>query len=239
GLAAISSVPLVDLESRLRALVKRELLIVDVDPRRPARGQYGVVHALIREVAYGTLAKRERKSRHLAAARFFEALGSEEHAGALAGHYLAAHTSSPEGPEADALAGQARIALPAAALRAAALGSHEQAVTFLEQARTVTTQPAEQADLLELAGVSAASSGHHATATALLERARVLRTEIGDRRAAAGTMTLLARAMINGRQTEQALDMLETAVPTFADLAPDPNLVGLEAQFARAAFLRD
>jgi class 3 adenylate cyclase/tetratricopeptide (TPR) repeat protein len=239
GLAAISSVPLVDLESRLRALVKRELLIVDVDPRSPERGQYGFVQALIREVAYGTLAKRERKSRHLAAARFFEALGSEELAGALAGHYLAAHTSSPEGPEADALAGQARIALRAAALRAAALGSHEQAVTFLEQARTVTTQPAEQADLLELAGVSATASGHHANAKSFLERALVLRTEIGDRRAAAGTMTLLARAMINGRQTEQALDMLETAVPTFADLAPDPNLVGLEAQFARAAFLRD
>jgi tetratricopeptide (TPR) repeat protein len=239
GLSAISSVPEADLEARLRGLVKRELLIVDVDQRSPERGQYGFVQALIREVAYGTLARRERKSRHLAAARFFESLGSEELAGALAGHYLAAHDSSPEGPEADALAGQARIALRAAATRAATLGSHEQAVTFLEQALTVATEPSEQADLLELAGVSATASGHHANAKAFLERALALRTQIGDRRAAAGTMAMLARSMINGRLTEQALEMLEVAVPTFADLAPDPNVVALEAQYARAAFLRD
>ena len=45
---------------------------------------YGFVQALIREVAYGTLAKRDRRSRHLAAARFFESLGEDELAGALA-----------------------------------------------------------------------------------------------------------------------------------------------------------
>jgi class 3 adenylate cyclase/tetratricopeptide (TPR) repeat protein len=239
GLSAVSSIPEAELEPRLRGLVKRELLVVDVDPRSPERGQYGFVQALIREVAYGTLAKRERKSRHLAAARFFEALGSEELAGALAGHYLAAHANSPDGPEADALAGQARIALRAAATRAAALGSHEQAVTFLEQALTVATEPAEQADLLELAGVSASVAGHYAAAESFLDRALVHRTEIGDRVAAARTMTELARSMLTGRQAERVLAMLDAAVPTFADLAPDPGFVGLEAQHARAAFLRD
>ncbi|MBF6606627.1 MAG: AAA family ATPase [Chloroflexi bacterium] len=239
GLAAISSVPEAELEQRLRALVKRELLVLDVDPRSPERGQYGFVQALIREVAYGTLARRERKSRHLAAARFFEALGSEELAGALAGHYLAAHASSPDGPEADALAGQARIALRAAAGRAAALGSHEQAVTFLEQALTVAVDPVERADLLELAGVSATSAGHHAAAESFLDRALVHRKEAGDRVATARTTTELARSLLSGRQSERALRILESAVPEFADLAPDPAFVGLEAQFARACFLRD
>ncbi len=239
GLAAISSVPEADLEPRLRALVKRELLVLDVDPRSPERGRYGFVQALIREVAYGTLARRERKSRHLAAARFFEALGSEELAGALAGHYLAAHASSPDGPEADALAGQARIALRAAAGRAAALGSHEQAVTFLEQALTVATDPVERADLLELAGVSATAAGHHAAAETFLDRALVHRKEAGDRVATARTTTELARSLLSGRQSERALQILEASVPGFADLAPDPAFVGLEAQFARACFLRD
>ena len=239
GLLAISSVPEGELEPRLRALVKRELLVVDVDARSPERGQYGFVQALIREVAYGTLAKRERRSRHLAAARFFESLGSEELAGALAGHYLAAHANSPDGPEAEALAGQARIALRAAATRAAALGSHEQAVTFLEQALTVATDPAERADLLELAGISATAAGHHAAAEAFLDRALVHRTEVGDRVSTVRTTMELARALLTGRQSEQALAMLEVAVPKFADLAPDPTLVGLEAQFARACFLRD
>ena len=100
-----------ELEPRLRALVRRELLTLEADPRSPERGQYAFVQALIREVAYNTLAKKDRKTRHLAAARFFEALGSDELAGALAGHYLAAQANAAEGPEADALAAQARIAL--------------------------------------------------------------------------------------------------------------------------------
>ena len=70
--------------------VDSELLDQEVDPRSPERGQYAFVQALIREVAYGTLAKRDRRSRHLAAARYFESLGEDELAGALAAHYLAA-----------------------------------------------------------------------------------------------------------------------------------------------------
>jgi hypothetical protein len=43
---------------------------------------------LVREVAYSTLAKRDRRVRHLAAARFYESLGDEESAGVLAMHYV-------------------------------------------------------------------------------------------------------------------------------------------------------
>ena len=239
GLAAISSIPEAELEPRLRALVKRELLVLDADPRSPERGQYGFVQALIREVAYGTLAKRERKSRHLAAARFFEALGSEELAGALAGHYLAAHANSSDGPEAEALAAQARIALRAAAARAAVLGSHEQAVTFLEQALTVASEPAERADLLERAGIAAAVAGHYAGAESFLDAALVHRNEVGDRITTTRTTTELARALLAGRQSERALAVLEEAATEFADTAPDPTYVALQAQLARAYFLRN
>jgi len=106
GLSAVSGVTEADLEPRLHGLVRRELLMLQADPRSPERGQYAFVQALIREVAYNTLAKRDRKSRHLAAARFFEGLGTDELAGALAGHYLAAHENATEGPEAEALAAQ-------------------------------------------------------------------------------------------------------------------------------------
>ena len=145
GVAAVAGIDVPLVEPRLAALVRRELLTLDVNPRSPERGQYAFVQALIREVAYNTLARKDRKTRHLAAARFFESLGSDELAGALAGHYLAAHANATDGPEAEALAGQARIALRAAAERAAGLGSNEQAVMFLEQALSVTTDPAERA----------------------------------------------------------------------------------------------
>jgi len=239
GLAAISGLAEPELEPRLRALVRRELLTLEADPRSPERGQYGFVQALIREVAYNTLARADRKVRHLAAARFFEGLGTDELAGGLAGHYLAAHANSAAGPEAEALAGQARIALRAAATRAASLGSHEQAISFLQEALTVTTDPAERADLLDLAGHSATAGGHHADAEAFLERALAHRAEIGDRIATARTTTNLGRALLASRRSERALELLATAHAEFADLSLDPAFVALEAQLARAYFLRD
>ncbi|HEV7200286.1 MAG TPA: adenylate/guanylate cyclase domain-containing protein, partial [Candidatus Limnocylindria bacterium] len=97
-------------EPGLDRLVQRELLIRDDDPRSPERGQYRFVQAVVREVAYETLSKADRRNRHLAAARYYEALGDDELAGVLASHYLEALRSTPAGPEADALAAQARIA---------------------------------------------------------------------------------------------------------------------------------
>src|SRR5207253_7048160 len=91
GLAAVGGLPESALEPRLNALTRSELLRREGDPLSPERGQYGFVQALVREVAYNTLSKKDRKIRHLAAARFFESLGTDEIAGALAGHYLAAH----------------------------------------------------------------------------------------------------------------------------------------------------
>ncbi len=95
SLAAVSGMPPDEIEAPLRDLVRREVLDLEIDPRSPERGQYGFVQSLIREVAYGTLARRERRSRHLAAARYYEQLGDDELAGVLASHYLAAHEASP------------------------------------------------------------------------------------------------------------------------------------------------
>jgi class 3 adenylate cyclase/tetratricopeptide (TPR) repeat protein len=171
ALAALAEVPVADLDVRLTGLVRRELLHHELDPRSPERGQYGFVQALIREVAYNTLARKDRKKLHIAAARYFEALGSDEIAGALASHYLAAFANAGEDAEADALQGQARIALKAAASRAAALGGYDQAVAFYEQAVSVTGEPADQADLLERASAAARIAGHWQHAEELIRRA--------------------------------------------------------------------
>src|SRR2546430_9609795 len=90
-------------------------------PRSPERGQYAFVQALIREVAYNTLARRDRKTRHLAAARYFESLATDELAAGLAQHYLAAQRLAADEAEASALAAQTRIALRGAADRATVL----------------------------------------------------------------------------------------------------------------------
>ena len=238
GLAAINGAVPAELEPRLLALVRRELLTLEADPRSPERGQYAFVQALIREVAYNTLAKRDRKVRHLAAARFFEALGTDELAGALAGHYLAAHASATDGPEAEALAVQARIALSAAADRAAALGAHDQSLTFLKQALTVTTDPADEAALLERAGAEASSSARHEEAETLLGRAIELHRARGDRPAVARTIAALGQAMLNTYRSDAALALLEPAAAEFVDLGATREGVSLMNQLSRGFYLR-
>jgi class 3 adenylate cyclase len=239
GVAAVSGMadPAV-LEPRLRALVRRELLVQLLDPRSPERGQFAFVQALIREVAYNTLAKRDRKIRHLAAARFFESLETEELAGALAGHYLAAQSYAADGPEADALAAQARVALRGAAERAAALGAHTQAITFLEHALAVTRDPADRADLHERA-LASAQQMLGAEVAEVAERhalgALEARREIGDRSDIALAMAAYAGAsVVFGRTNPRALEQLQPAWEEFSDLEATPAGVALMLEMASA-----
>ena len=155
SLAAISGLGGDVVEARLAGLVRREIVAYDEDPRSPERGQYAFVQGLLREVAYGMLAKADRRSRHLAAVRYFESTGGDEITPIVADHYLRAHEATPAGPEADALAAQARRALRAAGERAAALHSSVEAQRYFEQALALTSDPREAAELHERAGDAA------------------------------------------------------------------------------------
>jgi class 3 adenylate cyclase/tetratricopeptide (TPR) repeat protein len=236
ALEAVSGVTMPSLETRLGALVRREILSLESDPRSPERGQYAFVQALIREVAYHTLARRDRKDRHLAAARFFEALGSDELAGALAGHYLAAYRNAPAGVESGAIAAQARIALRAAGERAVALGSHDQALTFFEQAIDVATDDNDRADLHERAGASAYQAGRYEDAERNLQAALATRRGNADAAGIVRATTLLGRAATNAGRPGDAVALLD-AGRQGAGPEPDPALAWLDSELARALFL--
>jgi class 3 adenylate cyclase/predicted ATPase len=239
GLAAVSSVGEAELAPRLRSLVRREILRLEADPRSPERGQHTFVQALIREVAYNTLARPERKSRHLAAARYFEGLGTDELAGALAGHYLAAHANAGDDAERAALAAQARIALTAAGDRAAGLGAQVQAAAFYRQARSVAVDSADQAALLVAAGESLVTASRHAEGIAELETALELLRAGDDRPAAARAAFALSRAKLDVRDTDRMVEAATALADEFADLPDDPSVVALRGQVARAHFLMD
>ena len=130
GLAAVAVLDAEEVERRLLVLARRELVARDMDPRSTERGQFVFVQSLVREVAVLDARPARPQSRHLAAARHFETLVDQELAGRWRAHYLAAYRNATEGPEADALAAQARIALRAAGDRAVALGAQEQALGF-------------------------------------------------------------------------------------------------------------
>ncbi len=233
GLSAVSGLEEPVLEPRLRALVRRELLVQQVDPRSPERGQYAFVQALIREVGYNTLAKRDRKVRHLAAARYFESLGTDELAGALAGHYLAAQGYATDGPEADALAAQARVALRGAAERAAALGAHAQAIAFLEHALAVSPEASDRADLHERALASAMQGLVAEVAERHGLGALEARRELGDREAIAMAIAYYAKALsFFGTDGDRTLEVVEPAWQEFSDLEETRAGVALMLQLS-------
>ncbi len=234
GLAAVSGIVPDEVELRLRHLVKREMLSIEADPRSPERGQYGFVQGLIREVAYNTLARADRKTRHLAAARFIEALGEDELAGVLAGHYVAAFRNAPEGPEASALAAQARVALRAAADRAEALGSQRQAAAFLEQALEVTDDDVERAVVTERAAMALTTAGDTDAARRLYAAAEELYRRQGDRLGIVRVATGMSTALHNLGQPRAAAEGLEAALGQAAGLEAEADVVRGLVELGRA-----
>jgi len=83
------------------------------------------------------------------------------------------------------------------------------------------------------------AAGRHAAAEDLLRRALALRKQAVDTHATVQTVTRLGAALLWARHPDRALEVLEPAVGEFADLAPDPAFVALEAQYGRALFLSD
>ena len=140
-----------ELETELRDLVRKEFLFADNDPRSPERGQYGFVQGVVREVAVGTLARRDRRAKHLAIARYAEGREDEELAGVIAAHYLEAHRATPDEDDVDGVAPRALEWLERAGQRALSLGSPEQAALAFEQALELATDDRRRASLLELA----------------------------------------------------------------------------------------
>jgi tetratricopeptide (TPR) repeat protein len=226
------------LAPRLRSLVRRELLTLEADPRSPERGQYGFVQGLIREVAYGGLGRRDRRRLHLAAARHFETLGDDGIAGVLAEHYVAAYHAQPDGPEGDAVAAQARVALRAAAERAASLGSYSQAATYFEQALEVTSNPDEQAQLHKAAGDASLQGGRAPDDILAHYRAALELVSHGEDRARQLEATTdLGRGTGWVGHSEPAVRLMEQALVDFADLDGTAEWVRLNTELSRVYML--
>jgi tetratricopeptide (TPR) repeat protein len=219
-------------------LAKREVLVLDVDPLSAERGQYRFIQGVVREVAYQSLAKRDRRAKHLAAARYFESLGEDELAGVLASHYLAAYRASPSGDEADALAAQARVALRAAADRATALHAPHGALEYLEQALEVTIDPSEQAALHERAAAAASSGGRLGLADDHARQAVELYAAHGDRLGVLRGRTAQAGVRLIEHGDVVAGEILRAALADVGDLPTAPEIVAAQSEIARVLMLQ-
>ncbi|MDQ3149615.1 MAG: AAA family ATPase, partial [Chloroflexota bacterium] len=217
----------------LQHLLQRELLTIDDDPRSPERGLYRFVQGLLREVAYGTLSRDDRRARHLAAARYYEALGDDELSGVLAQHYVDAYRAHPDGPEGTAVAAQARVALRGAAQRAVELGSFRLAHGYLESALLVATEASDELDLRGYASIAAANAGLFERAIEHGRRAVDLATEAGLDPVRRIAIARLADILLEGRQ-QQALKLLNGAMDE-PGMTPDaPGYIEVATVLAKA-----
>lgn len=235
-LAALTGRDADDVAADLANLVRRELLTFDTDPRSPERGQYGFVQSLIREVAYARLSREDRRDRHLRIAQELELRGDVELAGVVADHYVRALRTAARDEVDEGLRDRALEALDRAAERAEALHSHEEVLSYCEQAGDLAAGTGGEPDWWERAAIAAhaLARGTEAEdhARRIIERAE----EDGDDARALRAHLLLGRIIIERHDAPRALDVLRPVAERWTENV-DQDTIALVALIARAHLL--
>ena len=239
GLAALTGLTDAELEPLLVALLRKEILSIQADPRSPERGQYSFLQDIVKHVAYETISKRERKTKHLAAARFLSSVWSAEEdeiVEVVAAHYLDAYAAAPDDPDADEIRSTAREMLVRAAERAASLGANTEAQRAYERAVELTDEPHVQAELHERAGMMAQMGTRADEAAAHYERAIEMFQEADATHPAARVSARLADIMWDRGRLEQGLERMNRAFEVLFGKEPTEDLAALAAQLGRFMF---
>ena len=234
ALASLTELPDGELEPILSSLSRKEVFGVQADPRSPEHGQYGFLQDLLRKVAYETLAKADRKVRHLAAAAFLErTLAEQEVVEVVASHYLAAYEAAPDAADAAAIRTKAGEQLARAGERAASLGANEEAERYFSQAAELEDDPVAKAELHERAGRMAWRGARGVEARALLEQAFAVFEAEGLHHQAARVSAHLAEIDFRDGHPPEAVARLEAALETLAGEEPDEDVAFAAAQLGR------
>jgi predicted ATPase len=237
ALAAISGLPEQELDSILSSLTRKELLGVQADPRSPEHGQYGFLQDLLRRVAYETLAKGERKTRHLAAAAYLEETwGEHEVVEVVASHYLDAYEAAPGTSDATEIKEKARAALTRAGERAASLAAAAEAQRYFEQSAGLTDEPLVQASLADRAGQMAFKAGAMEAAARLFETSIALYEAEGETHATARVSARLGQVQGNTGRLAEAIERMERAYAVISEDEPDEDLALLVARLAHSHY---
>ena len=234
ALAALNGQPESELEPTLVSLARKEVFGVQADPRSPEHGQYGFLQDLLRKVAYDTLAKTDRKARHLAAAAFLEASPIEQEVvEVVAAHYLAAYEAAPDAPDAAEIKAKAGAELARAGERAASLGANEEAERYFAQAAGLAEDPLAEAELEERAGRSAWRGARGDEARVYLDRALAVFEAEGMTRRTARIQAVLSEVDYRDGHATEAVARVEAALDGLGGEEPDEDTAVLAAQLGR------
>jgi tetratricopeptide (TPR) repeat protein len=245
ALIAVSGQDEAVVRAGLAELVRREVFSVSADPLSPEQGSYRFAQLMLRQVAYATLSRRDRKARHLTVAAHLRAAfagDGEEVADVIARHYVDALDAVPDDPDAEEIRGQAIAALIRAGERAERAGAPALAAASYATAAGLTSpgtpqgeDPAERGPsagmLWERAGRAATTSGDWAAAIGHTGRAREYHLDRGQARAAARAQSIAGAALLQWGRLAEAREQLTAAVEVLrAD--PDADTVYAVRQLA-------
>ena len=241
AVAALSGRAEHEAEELLRALVAKQVVGQEDDPLSSELGHFGFLQSLLRTVAYGTLSRRDRKARHLAATRHLREQGRDEPGEAaevLAAHYLEAIRAEPDAPDAGEIRALARETLADAGRRAASLALGREARHYFDQAAELADRPEERAALLGEAGRAAWTTGDADGARARLQAAGELFAQCGRPRDRARVLVPLAEVLVQGNDLPEAAALLDDLEAALADGERDATFAEVAAGQARSAFFR-
>ena len=189
------------------ALVRRELLTIEADPRSPERGQYAFVQALIREVAYNTLARARPEGPPPGGGAILR-VGRVGRAGGCPGRSLRRGVRErPRGRRGERarrvrLASRSRVPPSGPP----ALGAWVQAIGYYRQALEVTSDQAEAADLQERLAKALQTVVRYDEAIESITRAIALYRAVGDRPAEATAISYLAAWQSGQARPDEAIE---------------------------------
>jgi predicted ATPase/class 3 adenylate cyclase len=215
GLAALSDRGVETVTQVLDALVAKQVLGYDDDRLSAERGQYHFLQALLRTTAYATLSRKDRKSRHLAAARYLqEVWGPEapEFAEVLAAHFLDAAAAEPDAVDAPRIRAAASETLAEAGRRALSLALGAEAQRAFDLAAELCEDGAARARLMEQAGSAAHMNADYAEAQERHEQALALFESLHDEEAAARTQAMMGVTLFRQDRLDEAIEVTRRAV---------------------------
>jgi class 3 adenylate cyclase len=193
-------------ESSLHALARKDFVRRERRPSVAGESEYGFLHLLVRDVAYGQIPKAARSEKHRAVAEWMASLGRiEDHSEMLAYHYVEALDYGRAAGGVDrALEEGARDALRGAGDRALGLNAFPAAARFYRNALDLWPPgDAERAQVLFRLG--AARYRAEQAGLAELEEARDALLHHGDHETAAEAEVLASRMQASSQESHARL----------------------------------
>ncbi|HET6876015.1 MAG TPA: adenylate/guanylate cyclase domain-containing protein [Jatrophihabitans sp.] len=234
ALVAVSGADHSKVRKALDELVRRQVFEISADPLSPQRGNYAFTHNLLRQVAYETMSRRERKTRHLAVAAHLRATfagDGDEVIDIVARHYQDALAAVPGDEDVDEVRTEACAALVRAAERATRSGAPQSAGQNFTAAAALTAQSEgrddatqEAAQLWERAAWAYVVAGDADTAIDLSDRAADCYSALGRTRAAARARAIGGQGLSNSRRHSEARQRLSAALEVLR-VDPDQDTV--------------